>query len=229
MIKLIYRLFFLTAVAILCAGDIASAQDASTLITVRDASGVEGISGVVLLVNPGDSRKSQAVVTNAQGETTVHDLQCQICTISAFDPRGLFLSRTTEFSSSSSSVSLLMQLRPLIEVVGDPNAVSIELVINDPKGQQLVKQSVVIRPTVLTLENNRLSVQETDSKGWVNVHLRAGDYTVGALDDNTVWEGRFVIANTKEQCSSIASCIVTSPAASRRLKPIRLRLSASRQ
>jgi hypothetical protein len=211
-----------------CAGDFAYAQNPTTVIRVLDASGVEGIAGVVLLVNPGDARKSEAFVTNAQDEAITHGLQCEICTISAFDPRGLFASRTTEFSSSSSSFSLVMQLRPLIDTVGDPKAVSVELVIHDSKGGLLAQQNVVIRPTVMTLENNRVSVQKTDSTGHVNAQLRAGNYAVGVLNGDTASEVGFEIAPAKEQCSSgTTTCIVASPQSSRHMKPVSLQLPSS--
>lgn len=224
--KLFYRFFSLTiAMGIGCAGGVAHAQNHSTVIRVLNASGVEGIAGVVLLVNPGDARKSVALVTNVQGEAITHDLQCEICTISAFDPRGLFASRTTEFSSSSTSVILVMQIRPLIETVGDPKAVSIELVINDSKGEPLVQQSVVIRPTVVTLENNWVSVQKTDSTGHVNARLRAGDYAVGVLNGDTASDIRFEIAPAKKLCSSgEATCIVATPRSSQHMKPVNLQL-----
>ncbi|MGO9637243.1 MAG: hypothetical protein ACLPSO_04780 [Terracidiphilus sp.] len=227
--KLIYRLFSLTiAMGVGFAGDVAHAQNPSTVIRVLDASGVEGIAGVVLLINPGDARKSAAFVTNAQGEAITHDLQCEICTISAFDPRGLFASRTTEFSSSSSSLSLVMQLRPLIDTVGDPKAVSIELLINDSKGDPLAQQNVVIRPTMMTQENNRVSVQKTDSTGHVNAQLRAGGYVVGVLNGNTASEVGFEIAPVKGQCSSgTATCIVATPQSSRHMKPVSLQLPST--
>jgi hypothetical protein len=213
-----------------CSGDVVQAQNPSTAIRVLDASGVEGIAGVILLVNPGDARKSEAFVTNAQGEAIPHDLHCEICTISAFDPRGLFANRTTEFSSSSSSFSLVMQLHPLIDTVGDSKAVSMELVINDSTGEPLTQHEVVIRPTVLTLENNRLSVQNTGPTGHVNVQLRAGDYTVATLNKDTASEARFEIMTAKEQCSSgTVTCIVASPRSSGRMKPISLQLSASNE
>jgi hypothetical protein len=120
-----------------------------------------------------------------------------------------------------------MQLRPLIDVVGDPKAVSVELLINDSKGQPLTQHVVVIRPTVVTLENNRISVQNTSSTGHVNVQLRKGDYTVGALNGDILSEARFEIATAKEQCSSgTATCIVASPQSSRRMKPVSLQLSS---
>jgi hypothetical protein len=224
--KLIYALVSITiAMWMVCARDLVYAQNLSTVIRVLDASGVEGIAGIVLLVNPGDARKSQAFVTNAQGQSITHDLHCEICTISAFDPRGFFATRTTEFSSSSSSFSLVMQVNPLIDTAGDPKAVSIELVIKDSKGEPLAQHNVVIRPTVMTLENNRLSVQVTGSTGRVNVQLRTGDYTVGALNADTVLDARFEITTAKERCSSgTATCIVASPQSSRRMKPISLQL-----
>jgi hypothetical protein len=87
--KLFFSLFSLTiAMGTVCAGDVAHAQNPSTVIRVLDASGVEGIAGVVLLVNPGDTRKSEAFVTNELGAVITHGLQCEIWTVSAFDPRG---------------------------------------------------------------------------------------------------------------------------------------------
>jgi hypothetical protein len=227
--KLIYGFFSLMiAMGIGCAGDVALAQNPSTAIRVLDATGVEGIAGVVLLVNPGDARKSQAFVTNAQGEAITRDLRCEICTISAFDPRGLFASRTTEFSSSSSSFNLVMQLRPLIDTVGDPKAVSIELVISDSKGESLAQHTVVIRPTVMTLENNRLSIQKTDSAGHLKAQLRTGDYTVGVLTGDAISDVRFEITAEKEQCSGgTVTCIVASPQSSRHMKPVSLQLPST--
>jgi hypothetical protein len=229
--KLIYRLTFLAiAMGMVCAADAAPSQPPATVIRVLDATGAEGIAGIVLLVNPGDARKSEAFVTNAQGEAIAHDLQCEICTVSVFDPRGLFASRTTEFSSYSSSFSLVMRLRPLIDTVGDPKAVSVELVINDSKGEPLAQQNVVIRPTVMTLENNRVSVQKTDSTGHVNAQLRAGGYVVGVLNGNTASEVGFEIAPVKEQCSSdTATCIVAAPQSSRHMKPVSLQLPSTGQ
>ena len=227
--KLVCKLFALTiAVAICCVGDVAHVQNRSTVIRVLDASSVEGVAGVVLLVNPGDARKSVAFVTNAQGEAITHDLQCEICMVSEFDPRGLFASRTTEFSSSSSTFSLVMQLRPLIDTVGDPKAVSIELVIHDSKGEPLAQHTLVIRPTVMTLENNRLSVQRTDSSGHVKAQLRAGDYTVGVLNGGAISDIQFEITTAKKQCSKGATtCIVASLQSSRHTKPVSLHLPST--
>jgi len=125
--------------------------------------------------------------------------------------------------------SLVIQLRPLIDTVGDPKAVSIELVIKDSKGEPLAQHNVLIRPTVMTLESNLLSIHNTGSTGHVNVQLRAGNYTVGVLNGDTVSEARFEITTAKEQCSSgTATCIVASPQSSRRMNPISLQLSSSK-
>src|SRR2546423_4004548 len=69
-----------------CASGLAGAQNPATIIKVLDATGVEGVAGVVLLINPGDTRKSVAFVTNGRGEAITNGLQCAICTVSAFDP-----------------------------------------------------------------------------------------------------------------------------------------------
>ncbi|HWB95469.1 MAG TPA: hypothetical protein VG672_02170 [Bryobacteraceae bacterium] len=224
--KLFYWIVSLAVVMGLgSASEWACAQSPSTLIKVLDASGVEGVAGVVLLVNPGDARTSEAFVTNARGEATANRLRCAICTISAFDPRGLFASRTAEFSSSSSSFSLVLQLRPLIDTVGDPKAVSMELVIHDPKGKPLAQQDVVIRPAVMTLEGNKVSLQRTDTTGRLTVHLRAGQYAVAAVTRDTASEARFEIVSSKGQCSEGAgTCVVALPQSSSRLKPLDLQL-----
>ena len=76
----------------------------------------------------------------------------------------------------------------------------------------MAQHDVVIRPTVLTLENNRLSVQDTGSTGHVNVRLPAGAYTVATLNGDTVSEARFEIMTAKEQCSGgTVTCIVAFP------------------
>jgi hypothetical protein len=211
-----------------CMGNVAHAQNTSTAIRVLDASGVEGISGVVLLINPGDARKSQALVTNAEGEAVTHGLQCEICTVTAFDLRGRFASRTTEFSSSSPSFSLVMQLRPLIDTVGDPKATSIELVIHDARGEPLSQKNVVVRPLVMGVENNeQLSVQRTDGRGRLAVQLRPGKYAVATLNGGSASEARFQLATAKEQCSvEAATCIVAWPQSSHHLKPVSLQVSS---
>jgi hypothetical protein len=210
-----------------CPNRAAYAQSPSTTIKVLDASGVEGIAGVVLLINPGDTRKSAAFVTNARGEAITNGLQCAICTISAFDPRGLFSSRTTEFSSSSPSFSFVMQLRPQIDTVGDPKAVSVELVIRDSKGEPVAQENVVVRPNIVTLEKDQLSIQKTDAAGRVTVQLRAGEYAVGMMRGGAASEARFEIATAKEGCVDGAGiCIVASPQPTRHLKAVDIQLSS---
>jgi len=48
-------------------GVVLSAQTSSTVIRVLDPSELEGIAGVILLINPGDNRESQALVTDTKG------------------------------------------------------------------------------------------------------------------------------------------------------------------
>jgi hypothetical protein len=204
------------------------AQTPSTVIRVLDPSELQGIAGVILLINPGDNRKSQALITDATGEAIAHDLNCVICAITAIDPRGLFVSRTTEFSGSSPHLRFVLAIRPLIDIVGDPRASPINIAINNSKGQPLVEHDVVIRPTVMTLENNRISIQKTGSDGRVILLLRAGDYTVGAMNGDVIAETRFEVVASKDRCpSATVTCIVASPQSSRRMKPISLQLSSS--
>lgn len=64
-----------------------------THVRVLDASG-EAIGGIVLLVNPGETRKSHVFLTSRDGDAFLPDLGCEICTIAALDPRGIFFDRT---------------------------------------------------------------------------------------------------------------------------------------
>jgi hypothetical protein len=229
MMKQLFRWIYpLAAVmGMFCASGVAGAQNPATIIRVLDASGLEGVAGVVLLINPGDTRKSAVFVTNGRGEAITNGLQCAICTVSAFDPRGLFSSRTTEFSSSSLSFSFVMQLRPLIDTVSDPKAVSVELVIRNSKGEAVVQQDVVVRPTLVTLEKNQLSIQKTDAAGRVTVPLRSGEYVVGMLSGGVASEARLAVATAKEGCvGGAVTCVIASPQSTRHLKAVDIQLSS---
>jgi hypothetical protein len=225
--KLIYQFVSLAiAIGTVCSGDVVHAQDSSTVIRVLAANGVEGIAGIVLLVNPGDTLKSQAFVTNTRGEAITRNLHCDICTVSAFDPQGLFFNRTTEFSSSRPSFSFVLHLRPVIDRFFDPQAVSIKLAIRDSKSDPLTQHDVAVRPTLTTLEDNRFAVQRTDAKGHLNVQLRTGEYTVAALNGETATEARFEIVNSGKKCSGgTVACIVWSSQSSRHNETAKLQLS----
>jgi len=219
----------LLAVAIWLGGvdRVVYAQNSSTAIRVLNASGVEGISGVVLLINPGDARSSQALVTNAQGEAMAHGLHCEICVISALDPHGLFADQTTEFASSNPSFRLVMQTRPLIDTVGDPKAASLELVIHGTNGEPILRHDVAIRPLVMAMGNNRISILKTDQTGRLSIQLSAGDYVVAVLNEGGPSEARLKVATSKEQCSiGTAACIVAPPS-SRYTKPVTLQLASA--
>ena len=207
-----------------------AAQTSSTVIKVLDPTELEGIAGVILLINPGDNRKSQALVTDAKGEAVASELNCVICTITAFDPHGLFVSRTTEFSGSSPRFRLVLAIQPLLDIVRDPKAVSMELVVHDSKGDPLAQQDVVIRPAVMTLEDNRVLVQRTDATGRLTVHLRASQYVVATVSGDAASEARFEIVTSKERCSDGAvTCVVALPQSPHRPKPLDLQLASAAQ
>jgi hypothetical protein len=119
----------------------------------------------------------------------------------------------------------VLAIQPLLDIFFDPKAVSIELAINDSKGQPLVQHEVVIRPTLMNLQNNQLAVQRTDAKGHVKVQLRTGEYTAVALNGETLSEARFEITTTRGQCPrSAPTCIFASPRPSHPMKPVVLQL-----
>jgi hypothetical protein len=197
----------------------AHAQKSATVIQVLDATGTEGIGGVILLVNPGDTHRAQAFITNVKGEATTHDLGCEICTVTAFDPRGLFASRIVEFSSASSSFHFMMQLRPIIDTVGDPQAVPIEVEMSNSKGEPLVDQSVVVRRVEMTLEENKVYMLKTDRTGHLKASLRVGNYAVIALIGQTPVSMEFVIVRSKDECThSATACVTVSTQSPRHIK-----------
>jgi hypothetical protein len=91
----------LLPVALTCLGQTVSAQQPLIRVRVTTQSLVEGLAGIVLLVNPGRLLRSQAFVTDSNGVALIPRPDCEICTISAIDPRKLFEEKTTEFNRTS--------------------------------------------------------------------------------------------------------------------------------
>jgi len=204
------------------------AAERQTSVRVLDQSGLEGISGIVLLVIPGNARMSQAFVTDAQGVTTIFNLQCNVCTISAFDPKGNFASRTTEFSGQSPSITLTMQLNPIIDTIGNPSAVPIDLQIETAEAALAEQQDIVIRPSILTLGTNWRFTLRTNSKGHLSVDLPPGQYTAATIIGKRPLEAKFQVSIAKSKCIKEAGpCLIVVPRAPRHTYSLSLRLSIS--
>lgn len=201
---------------IMSASLIGCVANAATLVRVIDGTGVEGIGGVVLLVNPGDQRKSQVFLTNADGHAYLPHLNCEICTITALDPRGVFFNKTTEFSGQSSSVTLTLQLRPVIDTVGCPHCIWVNIAVHGPADEPLLHQSILVRPSEMRLNSNGLYTETTDSKGQIKVQLTPGEYTVATLLEGKAWEAPLRVASESKRRN-----------AKQGAEPIAVRLSAA--
>ena len=200
------------------------AQSHSTVVRIVNATGVEGIPGIILLVNPGRALNSQALITDEQGTVVVPNLKCEICIISALDPRGLFFSRTTEFSGQSPSLTIVLEARPIIDTIGDPSSILLEFAVRNPEGESLPEHKVTIRPALVTVEDNWFDLLTTDSRGHVKVRLRQGEYAIGALVERRAMEAKFRMITGNDKCGeSEVRCIQ----ASRSMRAIDILLSVA--
>ncbi len=179
-------------------------QSPPTLVRVLDPTGVEGIPGVVLLFNPGDSHHSLAFITDAKGRVSLPHLSCDICTVTALDPTGLFFSKTSEFDGRSASVMLILQVRPVIDVAGNPGAMDVKIKVYGPNGEPLSNQRVIVRPVVMTLEANWAYRETTDSMGLVSAQLRPGRYAVATLIGENSWEASVEITERTDAKKLVA-------------------------
>src|ERR1039458_2689675 len=107
-LRCIALVMLLAAFSFVCQG-----EESATVVHVLDKTEIGGIAGIVLLVNPGDLHKSQAFITDPNGFAYMPHKDCGMCVIAAFDPRGIFFNRTTEFDSRNLSVKLVLELRPI--------------------------------------------------------------------------------------------------------------------
>ena len=168
-------------------------QSAPTLVRVLDPTGVEGVAGVVLLFSSGDNHHSLAFIADAEGRVSLPHLNCDICTVTALDPTGLFFDKTFEFDGRSTSVTLTLQVRPTIDVVGNPGAMNVKIKVFGPDGEPLPNQRVIVRPVVMAFEANWAYRETTDSMGMVSAQLRPGKYVVATLIGENSWEASIEI------------------------------------
>jgi len=172
----------------------------------------EPLPGIVLLVNPGSILDSKAFITDVKGQASIPHMDCKICTISAFDTRHLFYDKTSEFDGRSTSVTLLLRIRPVIDRIGIPGSIQANLVVYGPSGVPLQNQNVVVRPTMIVLGTDAdykgVIDVTTDSKGLIIVALVPGEYVVATIIDGKPWETAFEVYKSKIKCRAKSrSCI----------------------
>jgi hypothetical protein len=195
---------------------IAQAENPTTLVRVQDVTGVEGIAGVVLLVNPGGVHNSKVFITDTHGLASVPRFDCSICIITAMDPRGSFFDKTTEFDGQSSSLTMILEIRPTIDKFWTPGSLQVNVILFGPSGDPLPNQDVVIRPAVMMLDTNPdtngFHTETTDPKGLVIAELLPGKYVIATLIGGKPWEAPLRIAASKSKCpAKTQKCIDSEP------------------
>jgi hypothetical protein len=199
-------------IGIISHSNLSYAQDQATIVRVQDQTQIGGLAGIVLLMNPGNIHYSKAFITDVNGQASISRMDCKICTITAFDPQHLFYDKSIEFDSRSTSVTLILRVRPIIDRIGIPGSIRVNLVVYGSSGEPLSDQNVVIRPTMILLgadeDYNRVITDTTDSNGLVLVGLIPGKYIVATIIDGKPWEITFEIFKSKIQCRTKArNCI----------------------
>jgi|GEM_PF-4423104 len=188
-----------------------SAPGLSTVVHVEDASG-EALPDVVVLLNPGEPYRSVAFLTNRHGEVTVSGLDCKPCLVTAMDPRNLFMSKTTEFNSSTQSVNLRLPVRPIIDRLSDPSAISVVLRVMGANGRPLRDAEIVLHDKSMTMEDNNFTLLKSSEKGLVNLKLPAGEYVVATSVAGSFLETTFQInPAARRDCSEkMTKCLISA-------------------
>jgi hypothetical protein len=200
------------AIGIISHSILSYAQDQATIVRVQDQTQIGGLAGIVLLINPGNTHYSKAFITDVNGQASIPRMDCKICTITAFDPQHLFYDKSIEFDSQSTSLNLILRIRPIIDRIGIPGSIKASVVVYGPSGALLQNQNIVVRPTVIVLgsdaDYNRVMIETTDSSGSVTNELIPDKYIVATIIDGKPWETVFEIFKSKIQCRAKArNCI----------------------
>jgi hypothetical protein len=184
---------------------------ASTVVRVLDQSGTPYADAVVL-VNPGWHGDSIALVTDQSGRATLPKLDCNVCVVTAMDPRRMFFDKTTEFEAGAPSVTLTLHVRPVVDVMFDPRAIKVDVQVKAPDGIAIAERPVVVRKKVGTMEDNTFSLDTTDRKGRLSLKLRPGEYVLASLVNGRFLEAPLNVAPAvKRKCSEVeADCYIAN-------------------
>lgn len=198
-------LFSLAALAMLGVAASGGTAGGSTVIRVLDPSG-EPYADAVVLVNPGHPTDSIALVTDSGGKATLPRPDCKVCVVTAIDPRRLFFDKTTEFEGGTSSVTLTLRIRPVVDVMFDPTAMKVDVQVKAPDGKAIVEQPVVVRKKVGTMADNTFGVVSTDRQGRITLKLRPGQYVLASLVNGKFLEAPLNLApDVRRKCSDVES------------------------
>lgn len=169
-----------TILAFLLAAPPALARSKGTVVSVVDATG-EAIPNVVLWVTPESPQASQAFITNLHGAAHLPNFNCKVCLITALDPKGLFDRKTSEFSGNTSSLTLTLQVKPIIDSVDLSPAKATQIKIEGSKGLPLHNQTIVIRQQTPTLQGRWAWWLSTNASGIAQARISPGNYVLATV------------------------------------------------
>ena len=161
---------------------VGSVRAAAQTLTFRaaDASG-EGLPGIVLVVQGAGRSENFAIVTGAGGTVSAAAPRCDICSVSAIDPKGLFAQTTTEFSAKDKMVTVEMPARPTVDFAYRPAASEVRFQIEDAQGKPLSRIPVLIREDGPDGLEVGVGVFRSNAAGEVKAWLDSGFYVVATV------------------------------------------------
>jgi hypothetical protein len=198
-----FFLHLLIIFGIISASAVSQAQNSETIVNVTAGDG-EALPGIVLLVHPGNFLYSKTFITDIHGKSSIPHFDCSVCVVTAYDSKHLFYDKSIEFDSKSSSIDLMLRLRPGIDRIGIPDSVRVNLILNGSNSKPLPNQNIIIRPKIVALgvdnDYNRVIIDTTDSNGSVTDELVPGKYIVATLVDGKPFESEIEIYKSKIHC-----------------------------
>jgi hypothetical protein len=120
-----------------------------------------------------------------------------------------------------------LSVRPIIDKVDVSDSVKLKIVIYGGDGKVLPKQSILLRPSEMTLETTRLSLYATDENGILDAQLPAGEYTLATLVEGNPFEVALLVAAKEEKCPRTSLNCVSLSAGSHIANPLIVRLVSS--
>lgn len=214
------RISLATILAFLFTAQLASATDKGTVVHVTDATG-EGIADVLLWVTPEKPHASRPFITDKHGVAHLPDFACKVCLIAALDPKGLFVNKTSEFSGGTPSLTLTLQVKPIIDHVDVSKAETARIKVEDSQGRPLRNQTVVIRQRNAALQKHWAWWLTTDASGITQTRIDPGSYVLATVINEKPQEGILQIEGPGTQGNRNATTT------QRTSKPIVVRLSDS--
>lgn len=196
-------------------------------VRVMDMTETTGVAGVVLLISSVESPKARAYVTDPDGRVFVGQINGTICMVTALDPAGHFYDRTTEFDCHTSAITFILRLRPIIDRIDISDHAKLKIAIYGPDRKLLPKQSILFRPSIMTLETAGAFLETTDADGMIDAQLSPGEYTLATLIEGQPYETALLVTTRKQRCPRASHNCVSIKTAAQIAQPIAVHLGSA--